>query len=180
MGRVKRSSDFHHPSQLRGMGGQRGQIKAAFPRHAQLELVRFEVLCGLAKFPILYCFETAAAHSGKGHRTPQATPEMQEVADLVGPGAWSQDIRAKRGQASPGPHVDLPGRSPKRGVWILAKMQPPGRQATTLRLRQSRAAAGWMAHPGYLTGKTNGRIRIPSSAAQRKSDAGDTAWSLHA
>lgn len=109
------------PSQLRDRG-QRGQIKAAFPGRAQSELVRLEVLCGLAKFLILCRFETAAAHSGKGHWTPQATPEMQEVADLVR--RMSQDIRAERPGRS-WPHIELPGRATARGVDACKKCSLP-------------------------------------------------------
>lgn len=113
---------FTSPSQLPGKGGQRGQIKAAFPGRAQLELVRFEVLCGLAKFPILCCFETAAAHSGKGHWTPQAIPEMQAVVDLVR--RTSQDIRAERSGRSR-PHIKLLGRARIAGCGCLQKGNLP-------------------------------------------------------
>lgn len=122
VGRIKRPSDFQHLSQLRGREGQREQIKAALPRRAQLELVWFEVLCGLAKFPILCCFETAAVHSGKGHRTPQATPEMREVADLV-----RCMVPGYPGKS--GPHVELPGCARSAGCGFLQKCSlPEGRR----------------------------------------------------
>lgn len=170
VGRIKRPSDFQHLSQLRGREGQREQIKAALPRRAQLELVWFEVLCGLAKFPILCCFETAAVHSGKGHRTPQATPEMREVADLV-----RCMVPGYPGKS--GPHVELPGRARSVDSCKNAASRKAGDNA---KAPASRAAAGWMAQPGWLPNWKNGRSRIPSSVARRKSDAGDTAWSLRA
>lgn len=126
------------PVNCKTRGGERGQIKAAFSGRAQLELVRFEVLCGLAKFLIFCCFETAAVHSGKGHWTAQAIPEMQEVAGLVR--RMSQDIRAKRGQAGP-------GHTSNSQVALEKKKKATSRKAseTTLWLwRAEPLQAGWL------------------------------------
>lgn len=164
------------PSQLRDRGRQREQIKAAFPGRVQLELVRFEVLCGLAKFLILCCFETAAVHSGKGHWTPQATPEMQEMAGFVR--RMSQDNRAKRGQAGP-------GHTSNSRVAPTAQGVDACKNCNLREGKRQRSGSGELSHcrlggSTLLTGKANPRVRIPSSASRRKSDAGDTAWSLRA
>lgn len=131
-----------------------GQIKAAFPGRAQLELVRFEVLCGLAKFLILCCFETAAVHSGKGHWTPQATPEMQEMAGFVR--RVSQDIRAKRGQAGPGHTSNSRVAPAARGVDACKNCNlPEGKRQRYGSGELSRCRVGSSTR---LTGKTNPRV----------------------